>query len=396
MSVLFHSTDFQSAYQEGGGTVSLGNNANIVSPPGGEGTPDSLISGAPPSIGGRVLRFFLQAAARELLPHERVARCLRVPVALVGVNWGLEHQRAFYSGLETCSSVWACPVCGTKIAERRRVDIGAAIEAHTCSGGVTVMFTFTVRHHRGDQLADTVDGMLRAHRRLKQGKAFQAFKERIGFVGTIRALEVTHGEVNGWHPHLHELWFLPAGADLAEVESFLRSRWSSMLRASGLREVNQHGLQMDYQPDRQQALKVYVSKLGQWDLAAEMTRAATKRARGVSGRTPAALLHDYTGGDDDAGTLWREYATTFKGRNHLSWSAGLRDRLLPGSVELTDEQIAAKEEERALVLAALNLSQWRAILGNDIRAEVLQVADSGNPLALWEYLSQFNIYPDER
>ena len=262
----------------------LGNNARNVSPPPGEGSSFPSILGYSPPLGGRLGRFFLQSAARDLLPDERVARCLRVPIAgTVSINWGLEHKKAFFSGLETCSSVWCCPVCGTKIAERRRVEIGQAISVHTCLGGLVVMITFTIRHHRGDDLMVITRAMVEAHRQMRQGKAFQNFKQRVGYLGTIRALEVTHGQVNGWHPHIHELLFLEPGADLYRVESFLRARWSDMLKKVGLRQVNTHGFSLDSRPDAVQTLNLYMSKLGDWDLGAEMTRACYEAVAFSSG-----------------------------------------------------------------------------------------------------------------
>jgi len=41
------------------------------------------------------------------------------------------------------------------------------------------------------------------------GRQWIQFKETFGLVGTIKAVEVTHGG-NGWHPHIHVLFFVDA------------------------------------------------------------------------------------------------------------------------------------------------------------------------------------------
>jgi len=43
-----------------------------------------------------------------------------------------------------------------------------------------------------------------AWRRTTTGRAGKDFRKLLGIKGTIRALEVTHGQ-NGFHPHLHVL-----------------------------------------------------------------------------------------------------------------------------------------------------------------------------------------------
>src|SRR6185503_10948276 len=56
----------------------------------------------------RYLRYSLQAAARELLPREMVAKCLRLPIpsaATVDIYRNPEFCRASLGGLQVCASV---------------------------------------------------------------------------------------------------------------------------------------------------------------------------------------------------------------------------------------------------------------------------------------------------
>ncbi len=345
----------------------------------------------------RALRYLLQAGARELMGKdlERVVFCHRRPSGQgsIGVHWAYEYGRAFYSGLQTCGSVWMCSVCAAKVAERRRVEIGEGIEAHTASGGQVVLFTFTVRHHRGDDLGVTLAGVRGAHKKFKQGRAYQRLRASVGLLGTISGLEVTHGNGNGWHPHIHELWFVRAGVDLGALQAELLVRWSACVERFGLRSVNSHGLKISYRATGAETLNLYMTKMGgTWDLSREIVGSATKRARGASGRSPAALLYDYTAGSDiEAGLLWFEFAKTFKGRKQIVWSKGLRAALLGSGVEETDEEIAAKFEERSIVLAVLSLVEWRLVLAHEAVAELLQVADSGDVAAVGAYLQSLGV-----
>mgnify|MGYP000119489705 CR=1 FL=1 len=82
-------------------------------------------------------RFALQSVARSILPKSRTAKCLRIRAYQRDVEvWkSKEHNTASYGGLQTCGSVWTCPVCSSKIAERRRVEIQGAIATHRAQGG---------------------------------------------------------------------------------------------------------------------------------------------------------------------------------------------------------------------------------------------------------------------
>ena len=62
----------------------------------------------------RVERFALQSVARDILPTSRTAKCLRIRAYDKDVQvWkSKNHKTASYAGLQTCGSVWVCPVWG--------------------------------------------------------------------------------------------------------------------------------------------------------------------------------------------------------------------------------------------------------------------------------------------
>ncbi len=340
-------------------------------------------------------RFFLQAAAREMLIHLRIAHCLRTPFA--SVIWLRRHRptsKASYDGLQTCGLIWVCPVCAAKISERRRVQLGAAIGAWESLGGRVCLATFTVRHGRGDDLGELLKGLGVAFDRTKAGKAWQLVKDRHGIAGSIRALEVTHGQ-HGFHPHLHVLLFTRPDVDDRRLDADLRRLWDLGIKKAGLRDVNAHGVSVGL---AQMTVAEYVAKFGRdrspgtWGPKEELVRANRKRGRAGS-RTPWDLLAAYAcEHDGEAGSLFRGYAEAMKGKHQLTWSTGLRAMVLPDQEERTDEELAAAAGEDTSVLAGLTLAQWRVVLANDSRAELLDSLEAGGLDAVRDLLESFGTH----
>jgi hypothetical protein len=273
-----------------------------------------------------------------------------------------------------------CPICAAKISERRRVELTQAI-AHTDL--VPALVTFTLQHNQGDKPGLLLGALLDSYRFLKGGRKWANFVSDVGWLGSIRSLEVTYGD-NGWHPHLHVLAFFKAGSILDGVADFLKSRWVGILERHERTATLIHGV--DFR-SANTAVAGYVAK---WGLEHELVKSAVKIARGRNGRTPTQLLLDYVDGDEKAGALWQEYARAFKGKRQLVWSRGLRDLLGLGKEE-TDEGIVQREEEAAVLLAQLTLKQWRVVLAHNARGELLEVANSGEAgavLAFVDYLGQ--------
>ena len=329
----------------------------------------------------RFERFALQSAVRKILPNSRTALCLRnrQKGKTIEVWKSAEFDTASYKGLQTCGSVWACPVCSAKISERRRVELQSAIALHKASGGQVLLATFTNPHYLGDNLAEVLAGQAKALAYLNSGRAAVQLFSDMGCVGQVRALEVTHGRLrvlnNGWHPHYHVLLFVRSGLDLVAFRARLFVRWAAACIKSGLKAPSlEHGVRLD---DGSKAA-AYASK---WGLESEMTKGHTKKAN--HGETPFDLLRAYLeNGDKHASALFREFAETFKGKRQLHWSKGLKK--LFGIGETTDEELAEKQENKASLLGAISLEQWREILRVEGRAIVLQLATKG-----WEAVSVY-------
>jgi hypothetical protein len=368
------------------------NAAQKVDPETGE------ILGIVEPMAGRLQRFMLQSVTRKLLPESRTNNCLRVRQGgkQIQVHKSIQHGTASYTGLQTCGSVWVCPVCAAKIAERRRAEIIAAMEFHKAAGGCVHMLTLTAPHQRGDDLEELLAKQSKALNAFWNDRQVKAVFWEMGTVGQIRALEVTHGRKsphnNGWHPHYHVLLFNGLEPHLMRFDSLLQvemqewtirlyQRWAAVCVNAGLGEPSlQHGLKLD---DGSKAAK-YVSK---WGLEDEMTKGHTKKA--LHGETPFDFLRARLEDPDDkqAAALFIEFAQVFKGKRQLHWSRGLKKRYAIG--EKNDDELAQeKEDDFAEWLGNITMDQWRDVLAVEGRGPLLLIAARGGWPAALAYLAE--------
>ena len=336
----------------------------------------------------RVERFALQSVARDILPTSRTAKCLRIRAFGCDVQvWrSLEHKTASYAGLQTCGSVWTCPVCAAKIAERRRLEIQDAMAQHRAQGGEVHLLTLTTPHTRFDVLAELLERQAKALQSFLRDRKVKAVFKEMGYLGQIRAWEGTHGRKgtnNGWHPHFHFLQFVQAKADAAQLldwKTRLYLRWDAYCQKAGLGSPSfAHGIDLQ---DGKQASN-YVSK---WGLEDEMTKAHIKKGK-AGGETPfdllRAVLADKT--DKQAAALFKEFAECFKGKRQLSWSNGLKARF--NQVEKEDQELATEIEDNAELLGLLTVDQWRDVLKVKARATVLELAAAAGWPAVQKFLT---------
>lgn len=289
----------------------------------------------------------------------RPARCRWRCAADVGVHG--DKDGAHFSGTEHCASIWSCPVCAAVIRATRAEEIQAAAQEWTRQGGSLVFVTLTVRHKTGDGLAGSLDAVLKSWQRLLQGKSWTKFKARFGIEGYIRSTEVTLGE-NGWHPHIHALFFTRtplAAADVSAWEAGMFSRWAEYVVKYGARlPTKLRGIDVRPADGAGTVVAQYLAKVQEgagssekrYAVGHEMARFDFKTGRGGS-LMPFELLDPERREDDAddraARALWWEYVTATRGRRAITWSRGLRERVqLPE--ELTDEEVVADVEARPL------------------------------------------------
>ena len=88
------------------------------------------------------------------------------------------------------------------------------------------MLTLTARHSVDHRLAELLDGMKNAKRRLTTHRTFAKLL-RPQLVGYVTATEVTGGGFNRWHPHFHQVMLVRAGnqAEALDLVEKLREPW---------------------------------------------------------------------------------------------------------------------------------------------------------------------------
>ncbi len=267
------------------------------------------------------------------------------------------------TGVHRCGSGWSCLVCAPVVRQRRAGEIDQGVNGWLAKGGGAEFLTLTSSHGIEDALEPRLAAMAGALHALLQGSAWNRFKKRLGYVGSIRAIEVTWGEENGWHPHNHVVLLLErplTGQERQDLWRWLHNRWRAVLLAKGLGMISEaHGV--DMRQVTGDVLGEYLTKVdGGWSTGLELARGDVKRGK-RGGVTPFELLADFAAtGDVESRRLWLEYEAATFGKRWLRWTPGLRAVLLGTEVEETDEQLAASEGvDLALVRWLIEAAEFR-------------------------------------
>ncbi|PST98536.1 hypothetical protein C9J03_26230, partial [Photobacterium gaetbulicola] len=189
-------------------------------------------------------RYRLQSVSRDVLGYDwRVSKCCRcmyhmnleggknLPKGYAAIMKG-EQGGAFFGGLVQCGSVWTCPVCGAKIAERRAGEMREAMMEAGKRGLNVSLLTLTVKHGSKDQIDQLLPKLAKAQTSFWGRRFVKDTFEAFGLLGRVRALEVTHG-VAGWHPHIHILLFTEKNFPKA-VARALAVQWQKSCVSAGL------------------------------------------------------------------------------------------------------------------------------------------------------------------
>jgi hypothetical protein len=309
----------------------------------------------------------------------RVSVCRRHPTG-EGVIVGRRGVRAHYSGLQTCGSVWSCPVCSARIQAERADELLRAVErAHAC-GLKVALLTLTMRHRKRDKLTSLWDALSHAWQpAIATDRAVRRARDAVGLLGWARRVEATHG-LKGWHLHVHALLFYRDGSKLAELREAIWTGWLRRLRSQGLDAVQKHGIvlqELDLEQAREQ-ISGYLNKATyeqtSGSAARELAGQIGKTGRNGN-RAPFDVLADFVrfGLASDL-AIWREWESASKGRRALTWSKGLREQLLV-DIERTDEEIAADNDGDQVDVALLHWVTWGEIVARRLEAELLEAVE---------------------
>jgi hypothetical protein len=306
-------------------------------------------------------------------------------------------RRAGYAGLATCGSVWACPVCSAKIAARRQEEVEHAARFWESLGGALAFGTFTVAHSPADALADVWGAVSAGWAAVTSGTPWGKNQATFGIEGWTKFVETRYGD-NGWHVHVHVLFFLHHGlgqVERAALTAALLGRWRAGIGKHGFAASAQYGadIRMIHGFDSSKVLADYLTK-GVYtpdgsapELAAlELTRGDLKQARGgSSSRSPFQILEDLLRWGDVADLeLWQEWEKGSHRKRQQNWAKGFRE-LVGLCSERTDEELAAEElgssADDVIVLEAGTVAATMYQ-----RHVLLEIVEAGGVKALTDWL----------
>jgi hypothetical protein len=308
---------------------------------------------------------------RRGISHFTTLRRVKYCGAPIGASVGVKHDAdagAGFAGTETCGSVWACPVCASKIAARRAHELTAVLEQGKAAGLQTAMLTFTVRHGKDDLLLDVWNAVQSGWHAITSGKRWKREQHAHGVQGWVRAVEATVGD-NGWHVHIHALVLL--SGDAHALGRYAWERWEAGINRAGFTAIRDSGgFDVVVASDAVTALGDYLIKMGAGKkdlggLAREATFGQGKSGR-LGGRTPFQVAADIADLDEmhrrgvelDVEQrvqaqrdymLWQEWEIGSHRRRALTWSKGLREWANLDD-ERSDEEIAGEEPGGDFVL----------------------------------------------
>ena len=297
-------------------------------------------------------------------------------------------RRARFLGVRACRNVWECSICAERKARESGEVLRVIAEANRAKGGGNYTVTLTLRHARSMALEPLLDGLVASWRKVLQGNPWKRQADRYAVVGYVRAPEVTYGDDNGWHPHLHVALFSArrlSTEELSELREWLVARWR--------RIVGRQFPDGSVVPNSEQGVvcrPMYKSDyLAKFGLGGELAKQVVKRSKGAH-RSPWDMLLALTlgSGTDVDRALWREYASAMHGHKQLTFSKGLRERF--NAAALVEEQRVAEavldgtSETPEVVLHIDGPFFVAAVHNTQLEVDILRAAESGRRTAVIE------------
>jgi hypothetical protein len=350
----------------------------------------------------RMRRWRQLSIVQYLAPKDRTAKCYRTRIAtLVQVQVTPQHNKAHYSGLMVCGKVWNCPVCASKITEKRKQEL-LSIDYKALGLGhlQKFMITVTLQHMLNDDLKALRKDLGVAWGKVFSGGWAQRFNKKYKVFGKVTAQESTYGIRHGHHPHKHILiWSELTAKELEaakdEMQAEIAKRYKKILHGMGRYASPKYGVHVKTGAD---VLAEYLTKMGDespkkiWSLEAEITKAPVKTSlKSDESYSPFELLEAYIDNQDRfAGKAFLEYMHGMHGARQLVWGKGTREKFNLGK-EATDKELAEKGNDKMQLLALLTPEDWSKVLRNNARGLLLEVAKRNKFSELKAFLKRFDI-----
>lgn len=303
-----------------------------------------------------------------------------------------KKQNPFFSNIQTCHSP-ECPVCGPKIASARADEVTKAIElCYANKGHHVAMITKTIPHYFGQSCSTVMNNLLKVNNKFSSGKVYKKIKDRFGIYGTITAKETTYSESNGWHHHLHQLYFFNRSLtddEKREFEFKITDRWvksvlNSSLECKSHDDLYKRGIDVIWDVSSSQyiAKQSMASDYTSGDL--EITLANNKRS--LKNVHPIQLIQMYSK-TNDLKYIYRylEYIDSMSVTKRIAFSPGLK-RDLKMNIKTDEEIVQACSDNTDEYSIELMFQHLNYIVENKLHSQMLSKASVNFDLVIDDFV----------
>lgn len=362
---------------------------------------------------------------------------------------------AKFFGQMTCKNPWACPCCSTKMMNKYKEKIALALDALRDEKAKErffgFMITFTIPHLRFQSCKEVTDILYNTFREFFRN-AWKRRKQKSDpsklrthgpandfIVGCdvryhVRCAEYTWSKKNGWHPHFHNIYWVPRGKQdkVVEFQEKLNAGWLAVAERETLKYWDEHELHGDTHEKREQkckalfmfkkdnlknpALKISTDKDGKiqeslssdylagWGADSEATGNYKKKASHKAGAfehlTPYEILERAADGDKEMEEKYIEFClqVTRKPVHHrVDFKVGMiKEIITPYKQTEGYKKVVKKKQERHWELVCwFSKEQWFSLCSNKdspILSNILYLAAINRKDLLIEFLQAFDIY----
>lgn len=269
---------------------------------------------------------------------------------------------AKFFGQMTCKNPWACPHCSAMMMYRYKEKIALAIDALRADDAVERMFgfmmTFTIPHLRFQSCKEVTDILYNTFR----SWSFNMWQRRKNKNGSIRwqgatnqfvvdcdvryyvrCAEYTWSELNGWHPHFHNIYWVPRGNQdkVLDWQDKLNQYWLTVAERETLKYWDAHELHGDTHEEREKKCQSLFEKAKKQKVVAK--NVGVKISTDKDGKILESLASDYLcgwGADSEVTGNFRKQASAknFKGYDHFT-PYEILERAANGDKEMEEKYI---------------------------------------------------------
>lgn len=276
------------------------------------------------------------------------------------------------TGVLFCDSPWLCPTCAPRRAAERAERVQGLFDAVERKKGTIVFVTLTVRHTKGQSLADLKKLVSEAGLNARRGAPWERKKKAHQILGVVASPEVTYGRY-GWHFHIHlGLVMLESDHDVAEeVGNWFVDRYRDYIgRAGGRADRQAQDVQAVW---RREDVATYLAKgSAAWEIA---SAGATKAGR--KGWTPWDLAALAAKGDARAASRFREYAAVMPGTRSCVISKSLAEKAGVAAHDDADRSGVEEAQPQEELVGVVATPRWHLLLRRGHVADILKLVGDG-------------------